>query len=231
MSRDVKDDFNELIDFFSQYSLKDIFKDKELLAKISLVHKRYYSFMCLVYCLHHLTDESMDENSMLRLKESSSDLGTSMFLIINGAYKPANFMIRSCIENFVKSIGCLTNPSILQEKSVFKVIDYAAEHPVIVTNFSFYQTLKTEYGLLCSHVHTATEKEMAHMKALNVFPTVDIKKVEPLSKTIDSIVKSMIYIIICINSQVFFSLASEYRDKILISLTAAQRASLHSPSE
>lgn len=231
MSRDVKKDFDELVNFFSEYSLKNTLKDRELLAKISLIHKRYYSFMCLVYCLHHLQSESMDENSMLRLKESSSDLGTSMFLIINGAYKPANFMIRSCIENFIKSIGCLTDPSILQEKSVFKVIDHAAEHPVIASNFSFYQTLKTEYGLLCSHVHTATEKEMTHMKALNIFPTVDINKVESLSKTIDSLVKSMIYIVISMYPRIFFSFAAEYRDKILISLTAAQRASLHSPSE
>ncbi|ENR0206280.1 TPA: hypothetical protein ACIX5J_004950 [Escherichia coli] len=229
MSRDIKLDFDELVGFFSNYSLKDVFKDKTLLAKVSLIHKRYYSFMCLVYCLQHLPSENMDNNAMLRLKESSSDLGTSMFLIINGAYKPANLMMRSCIENFIKSIGCLIDVSILEEKSVFKVIDTAGKHPVVVTNYSFYETLKAEYSSLCSHVHTATEKEMTQMKALNAFPTVDQNKVAPLSNSIDKIVKSMIYITISLYSNIFFSFASEYREKVLVSLTAAQKASLHLP--
>jgi len=231
MSRDVKSDFDEFISFFSQYSLRDVFKDKALLAKFSLIHKRYYSFMCLVYCLHHLSSEDINEDAMHRLKESSSDLGTSMFLIINGAYKPANLMMRSCIENFIKSIGCLIDDSILQEKSVFKVIDNTGKHPVVVSNSAFYETLKTEYSRLCSYVHTATEKEMTHMKALNAFPTVDISKVEPFSKSIDKIVKSMICLTISIYPGVFFSFASEYRDKILLSLSSSQRALLHSPEE
>jgi len=229
MSRDVRDDFDELVNFFSKYSLDNTFKDSDYVSKISLIHKRYYSFMCLVYCLHHLPGEEIDVNAMHRLKESSSDLGTAMFLIVNGAYKPANFMMRSCIENFIKSIGCLTDASILTEKSVHKVIDYAAKNAVIERNFDFYQTLKSEYASLCSHVHTATEKEMEHMKALNVFPTIDVGKVRNLSISIDRLVKAMIYLTICLHQQVFFSFASEYREKILISLTAAQKASLHLP--
>lgn len=231
MSRDMRNDFNEFICFFSNYNLKSVFDDKSLLGKFSLIHKRYYSFMCLVYCMHHFSKDQVNENAMLRLRESSSDLGTSMFLIINGAYKPANLMMRSCIENFIKSVGCLVDASVLQEKSLYKVIDNSGKHPVLGKNRKLYENLKTEYGLLCSHVHTATEKEMAHVNALNVFPTITADKIEELSIVIDKIVKSMIYITICIYPGIFFSLATEYREKILDSLTASQRASLHTPPE
>lgn len=228
MSRELSRDFDELIGYFSGYSLINVFSEERFRTKISMIHKRYYSFMCLVYCLHHLSKHKIDDGYIGRLKETSSDLGTAMFLIINGAYKPANLMMRSCIENFIKSVGCLIDASILEEKSLFKVIERSGKHPVFVTSFSLYETLKTEYSLLCSHVHTATEREMAHIKALNVFPEVDLSKIETLSKTIDKVVKSMILTTVTINSDVFFSFASEYREKILISLTPSQRAKLYS---
>lgn len=231
MSRDMRNDFNEFISFFSNYNLKKVFDDKDILGKFSLIHKRYYSFMCLVYCIHHFSKDKIDENSMLRLRESSSDLGTAMFLIINGAYKPANLMMRSCIENFIKSVGCLIDASVLEEKSLYKVIDKSGEHPVLEKNRKFYDDLKTEYAVLCSHVHTATEKEMVHVNALNVFPTMMADKTQTLSAIIDKTIKSMIYITICIHPGLFFSLATEYRDKILDSLTASQRASLHTPQD
>lgn len=228
MSRELKKDFDELISSFSQYTLKSVFEDTEILGKFSMMHKRYYSFMCLVYCLHHLSKNKINASSMARLKESSSDLGTSMFLVINGAYKPANLMMRSCIENFIKSVGCLFDESILEEKSLFKVIERTGAHPVLGKNPKLYEVLKTEYSSLCSYVHTATEKEMAHVKALNVFPKVDPAKVDMLSGTIDKVIKSMIMICIFINNDTFFSFASEYREKILISLSPTQRAVLHS---
>lgn len=130
MSRELKNDFDELVTYFSEYKLKNVFENENSRGKISMIHKRYYSFMCLVYCLYHFSKEKIDSSSMERLQEASSDLGTTMFMVINGAYKPANLMMRSCIENFLKSIGCLLDLSILEEKSLYKVIERTGEHPV-----------------------------------------------------------------------------------------------------
>ncbi|WP_418516197.1 hypothetical protein ACKT82_23970 [Escherichia coli] len=231
MSREVNSDFTELVTYFSEYKLKNVFENINSRGKISMIHKRYYSFMCLVYCLYHFSKEKIDANSLERLQEASSDLGTAMFMVINGAYKPANLMMRSYIENSLKSIGCLLNPSILEEKSLFKVIEQTGEHPVFKKNPLLHETLKAEYSSLCSHVHTATVKEMAHIKALNVFPEIDLVKIDNISKVIDKVVKTMISTIIRIFPDVFFSFAPEYREKILLSLTSAQRASLYSLSD
>ncbi|HCD8803732.1 TPA: hypothetical protein NED56_005151, partial [Escherichia coli] len=105
------------------------------------------------------------------------------------------------------------------------------EHPVFKKNPLLHETLKAEYSSLCSHVHTATVKEMAHIKALNVFPEIDLVKIDNISKVIDKVVKTMISTIIRIFPDVFFSFAPEYREKILLSLTSAQRASLYSLSD
>ncbi|WP_050135345.1 hypothetical protein [Yersinia intermedia] len=114
---------------------------------------------------------------------------------------------------------------------MFKVIERTGEHPVFKENPLLYETLKAEYSSLCSHVHTATVKEMAHIKALNVFPEIDLVKIDSISKVIDKVIKTMISTIIIIFPDTFFSFALEYREKILLSLTSAQRASLHSLSD
>lgn len=72
---------------------------------------------------------------------------------------------------------------------------------------------------------------MAHIKALNVFPEIDLIKIDNISKVIDKVIKTMILTIILISPDTFFSFALEYREKILLSLTPAQRASLHSLSD
>ncbi|OUC37147.1 hypothetical protein BJP35_2412 [Enterobacter sp. J49] len=231
MSRELNKDFIELVNHFSEYKIVGIFGNEKTKGKISMIHKRYYSLMSLVYCLFHFSRNKVDVKAMERLQETSSDLGTAMFLVINGAYKPANLMMRSCIENFIKSIGCLIDSSILEEKSLFKVIQRTGEHSIFEQNPHIYEILKKEYSSLCSHVHTATKKEMAHIKALNVFPEIDIASIDSLSKVIDKTVKSMIIIVIKMYRDAFFSFASEYREKILISLTPAQRAELHSYNE
>ncbi|CNI40269.1 Uncharacterised protein [Yersinia intermedia] len=98
MSRELNSDFTELVTYFSEYKLKNVFENNDSRGKISMIHKRYYSFMCLVYCLYHFSRGKIDANSMERLQEASSDLGTTMFMVINGAYKPANLMMRSCLK-------------------------------------------------------------------------------------------------------------------------------------
>ena len=48
MSRRIKEDFDDLCDFFKKYSLASIFEEKDFVKQISTCHKKYYSYLVLV---------------------------------------------------------------------------------------------------------------------------------------------------------------------------------------
>lgn len=229
MAREIPTDFNELLSFFESYSLKDNIADKEFVEALKPVHKCYYSFISFVYGMNFIGDSKIPEQIIDRMKESSSDLGTVILLLVNGAYKPANLMTRSAIENFMKALAYMVDEKSLTEKSLFSLIDTAERFSMFSEadlKVKFHE-LKSFYGILCAHVHTATIQQMEHISALNTLPKFDKDKHLSLSKLLVKTVNAIIYIYIWIFRVEFFSLAESHRKNILEVMTAAQRRLIH----
>jgi len=229
MARDIPADFNELFSFFEKYSLKDNVQDEGFLSTIKPVHKSYFCFLSFVYGMSFINNGNIAIQIINRMKESSSDLGTVIFLLANGAYKPANLMARSAIENFMKSFAFMVDENSLDEKSLFSLIDTAGKFSMFTEKDLKikFDELKSFYAVLCSHVHTATIQEMAHISALNTLPTFDNAKCLALSNTIVKSVNAMIYIYIWVFRREFFSLAEPHRANILTVMTKPQRRLIH----
>jgi len=219
MTRAVTRDFEDLKVFFTEYSLKISLESPEFIGSLKSFHKSYFSFLNLVMHLEHqkcLPNEVCD-----RLKESCSDIGQALFLMGHGAYKPANLILRSSIENFAKGVGFFEDSEILTMTSLYQVFDIAKKFKGCNLDefYDVMNNLHTEYGNLCGYTHTATVSQMAHISALSVLPHFDLAKANQLSKIATRVLINYLKIILFSFKIEFFKIDPDNRDIILNTLS------------
>jgi hypothetical protein len=187
VSRELQQDFKELIDFFTGYSLSSIEFTGDLRIYLSSQHKKYFSYLTFIAEIEALLDKELTPSVSVKqlefLTESCSDIGNSIFLMINGAYKPSRMVLRSSIETFLKGFVLDEIIDIDTEKSVYALFDKVAaldffnqDNPKIILN-----SIHTAYKTLCEDIHTATKINMAHITSMIYFPTVDNQKIKDIS--------------------------------------------------
>jgi hypothetical protein len=203
MSREVSEDYKELLSFFEKYSISPITSDSDYVSIISRVHKRYFSYLTIVGELTLLSKESslnptITDEQLNYLKESCSDIGNSIFCLINGAYKPSNLMLRSSIETFFKGFNLDTYSDITTEKSLYKVFDtlkvqlfYQAE-----PQKSIYNMIHQKYVDLCAETHTATSVNMAHVTSMNYFPQFNKNKALIIANTMTHLINCYVSLLV-----------------------------------
>lgn len=176
MPRIISDDFKELCKFIENYRISDVVADKEAKELLSACHKKYYAFLILIEVMrefvdNHKLDPELSSQQFKFMQEACSDMGQAFFLTINGCYKGAKLLLRSSIENFLKGTCMDEILDIISTKSVYEVFDIALTTTVFAAEKKeLHDRLHDIYGLLCQDVHTASEKNMASITALNHFP-------------------------------------------------------------
>lgn len=230
MTRQVNKDFNDLKSFLEKYSLTNSLASEEFIASLKRFHKTYFSFLNLVIRLEAQQIWPLEVTD--RFKESCSDIGQSLFLMCHGAYKPANLILRSSIENYAKGIGFFVDPSILTLKNLYEVFDISKRFQgcISVDFSSLINALHSDYGILCDYTHTATINEMAHISALNVLPCFDSSKANILVNIATRVLKNYVIITIFSFKENFFKIDPDNRDNILDVISPTLNKKLHSNS-
>lgn len=228
MTRKVVKDFEDLKQFIGEYSLNTSLSSPDFITSLKAFHKAYFAFLNLVTQLEHQNIWPSEVSN--RLRESCSDIGQALFLMCHGAYKPANLILRSSIENYAKGLGFYVDPSILTMKSLYDVFNVAKGFQGCAgVDFSqLMGSLHIDYGDLCEYTHTATINEMAHISALNVLPQFDLNKANSLSSIATRVLKNYVIIILFSFKKDFFRIDPDNRDSILCSLSATLNRQLHS---
>ena len=187
MGKYTSDDADKLIQYFRQYTLEGVFLNEEFIDEYRKVHKKALGYLILL-CEMEKQNEScnyMDERSIFYLRESVSDALQALFAWVNGAYKGADLLLRSSIENFNKAIIGKDNVGVYTEKSVYKIFGMAELlncYQLMIGKEKIVEVLHRIYGELCKSTHTATSANMEHITALNMLPkfektkTVEFKK-------------------------------------------------------
>ncbi len=199
MSREVKQDFLTLKKFIKEYSLSSFEQDTILIKFLSQMHKKYYSLMALIYELKEIDSPViLDGKQRDFLLETISDIGNSIFLSINGAYKPSRLMLRSSIETFLKGFAIDKLSDIDKEKRIYqmfdniKALDFFLNEP----NKTILSDLHSLYADLSKDIHTADRDNMQHTSSLNYFPTKSEKSLEDICKINSNIISSFL-ILLC----------------------------------
>lgn len=187
MSREIKQDFNELIEFLKQYSLSSIEFTDDIKDHLSSQHKKYFSYLTFIAEIECLISSGLTPTISIKqlefLTESCSDIGNSIFLMINGAYKPTRMVLRSSIETFLKGFVLDEINDIDTEKSVYVIFDKVKDLDFFKNNIqkSLFDSIHNIYKILCEDIHTATKINMAHITAMVYFPTVDKQKIKEIN--------------------------------------------------
>lgn len=210
MAREITADFSKLVSFIQEYSLSDLSYNIEFVSILSSIHKKYYSLLTCIAELNFLSyDKSInpiiDDVQIAYLTECISDIGNAIFVMVNGAYKPSKLMIRSSIETFMKGFCLDWYPTIIHEKSLYKMFD-------TIKTLSFFQNTETKkifgnihdkYVILCKDTHTARQLNMQQITALNYFPQFQKQDAEKIKLYINSLAKDFLYLL-CIKYNAYY---------------------------
>ncbi|PKD40451.1 hypothetical protein CWO84_09930 [Methylomonas sp. Kb3] len=240
MSRALKDDYSNLVEFINSYTLKDAYSDGDFDSAIKPMHKGYYAALVIMAELEHQGAQPVTPFSKAQkevqtkifwsyLTESFSELGSSFFLILNGCYKAAEQVLRSSIENFVKAHGSLDNEGLHQVKNVYEVFEISGATSFFSKGIGRDTHIKLNelYVNLCSSVHTGTEQDMQRISALGEFPAIDRARVLTASKKYLKIVKLYVSSLSVMFSEVFHKMHHKNRDIVTLSLSEKALQALH----
>ena len=173
MTREIKADFQDLIEFIKSYELHT-FLQNDYFTLLKPVHKKFFSLMTITVEIEFNTPklDILPNEGLVYLKESVSDIGQTLFCWIHGLYKPSNLLLRSGIETFIKSLSSIEEPNILYEKSVYKVFEIAKNTSFFSSELGnyYFGKLYFIYKELCKIVHSAGLSTMSQITALNTFP-------------------------------------------------------------
>lgn len=188
MSREISEDFSELVNFLNGYDLNGLTENADFVTILSQQHKKYFAYLTFIAELTEMsggkaTEPKISKKQLSFLTESCSDIGSSIFVMSHGAYKASRMMLRSSIETFNKGF-CLDDiPNIDTVKSVYNIFD-------MIKNLEFFkeepnkgnlELLHQGYKILCQDTHTATTMNMANITALNYFPRFDLHEASQLA--------------------------------------------------
>lgn len=184
MSRVVDSDFVLLQAFLESYRLPQLGANSDLLSIVKRAHKYYLAFLQFwaIFSAKALAGEvkffgedmAGDGAEIQFLRETVSDIGSSFFCCLHGAYKPGHMALRSGIENFLRFASGSFDQSALVTTSISDLFDLSKE----VTPFSgnrkqYLNQLRSDYADLCKFTHSASIDHMAGVNALVHFPSFD----------------------------------------------------------
>jgi hypothetical protein len=197
MSREIKTDFTKLLEFVENYNLTSQCSNEDFKNILSQIHKKYYAI--LAFIMELILMENPQNKKVLNAKENNyileslSDIGNSIFLLINGAYKPSKLMLRSSIETFLKGISLFRLNNIDEEKRIYQMFDRINEIDFFKTdiiNKRLFDDLNNMYAELSKDIHTADENHMQHTSSLNYFPTISMPNLKDTNKYILKVIQT-----------------------------------------
>lgn len=176
-----------LRDYVDQYDISANLTENAFLESLKNMHKCYFSMITWnAEMVHSEADflfvyPTCTKEIISRISEAVSDIGSSLFNWINGGYKASRIMLRAAIENFVRSVSALDDPTQLTEKNVYSLFEKAdglAVFNASKTVKDAFDQLHSDYKLLCQDTHTTTAVNMEHMTSLAGLPTFKKHKAE-----------------------------------------------------
>ena len=141
-------------------------------------------------------------------------------------------MLRVAIENFVRSISSIENKDQLTEKNVYKLFDHASPQNIFSGNLivkKCYETLHSDYKILCEDAHTAALQNMAHITSLADLPTFDENKSEETTKIFVRVARNITTMFCIIFNAFYHKMHHRNRENILNSLSRSVKPHIVAP--
>jgi hypothetical protein len=238
MTRATQEDFEHVKEFLKEYRMHSLLEDKQALNKIKPSHAKYFSALALFHELKHRNPTPLISSECTHtktktielfwqyLEEIISELGSTLFLLANGLYKPAKLVMRSTLENFFKITASLHSPDVYAKKSTYEVIELAKQSEIFKESpeKGIFASLHSCYVSLCKSVHTADPENMQKISALGYFPNINNTELSETTKTYNLITSSYIAILALLFRETFHKV--HYKNKDIIQSSIAKNITL-----
>lgn len=236
MSREQKSDYDKLISYIENYTIKHNTKNTNYSSSLQKMHKTYFSLLqwhaeLTFREVDFLTYINNDKAVYIRLLESMSDIGAALFNWINGCYKVTQIMLRVSVENFIRAIGSIENITAMSEKSVYKVFENASKLNIFSNKNTVhsFNCLHADYGALCEYIHTNDHENMELVSSLANFPKFSEEQSKPSEINFIKIIQNFL-IILCTCFNAFYHKMHHKNKSIIIeSVPRKNRPHIQSP--
>jgi hypothetical protein len=239
MTRECNADFDQVKIYIENYSIDQNLKKNDYVSSLKLMHKCYFSSITWHAELHHnkptflATAPCCNEDIMLRLVEVVSDLGSSLFNWANGNYKASRVMLRVAIENFIRAISAVEEKDQLLEKNVSKLFEKASSQTIFSNKGdakNSFNSLHSDYKLLCEDAHTATIQNMEHLSSLSDLPAYETEKSVDSAKIYIRVCKNITAIFCIIFNSFFHQMHHRNKENILNCLSRDVKSGITAPA-
>ena len=185
MSRIITNDFDRLLEFIRQYSIKGMCQQEKILTQLKKGHRSYLSLLYLWSQIQNLHSQNLlviydkiipsDSKEIPHyIEESISDFGSGFTCCTHGNYKPAFMMLRSSIENYLRFIVSPFNDTAKTTTVINHLFEIAKTTPGFSDEkHNLLSSLKQLYSELCAYTHTASLEHMTRIHAISNFPRFD----------------------------------------------------------
>jgi len=238
MSRQISEDFAVLVQFVKNYSLNNVEADAQYRASLKHGHSAYLSLLGMwseidrrlgLAPLPFLDRVFTNSDAAYDfLQECVSDVASSLFCCIHGAYKPGHMALRSSIENFVRSVVAPFDKDVLTLTSVFELFDRAKASAVFLNEDGkkAISTLQNSYRNLCKFSHSASLAHMEGVRSLQHFPTLDADVFSSWAKQVKAVTQAIAATMLSASPNLYVSAHFSIKDIIDPLITKEQRIRL-----
>jgi hypothetical protein len=186
MTREISQDCMQLISFFQTYNFESQLANSKFKSELTTMHKKVFGYLTFIAEVEFQNSQVkfLNDKSIGYFKESGSDLIQSLFCWVNGTYKPAEMLLRSSIETFIKAILGISDDKIFIEKSMYKLFELVGDHTFFKGDYrkeEYLARIHSNYKLLCMTTHTATLDNLISVDTLKLLPRFNSKTSEHFS--------------------------------------------------
>lgn len=199
MVKGSTDRISEFQAFLSQFRISDPLSDKAAATSFLECDREFFALLLWgldqdIYAAQALPD------AKVHLRESLSDIASSIFCTVINLNKPAMMALRSAVENFVKFVILNSGADISDTKSTYELNDrfrlIFATRPVVV-RYHVGNLLRI-YSDLCMYVHSASPDFMNIDVAYRELLSPNPEKYKSALAVAENISKSMSAIILSV---------------------------------
>lgn len=226
MNRYIQSDYNKLLTYLENYSLKTVITDDEFQRNAKCIHRKLLAILIMINELE--VQKVFDDVERKYFTEIGSDLILAFFCWVNGAYKPAELQLRSGIENCIKALVYKEKNGILIIKNVYEIFDEASKSDAFDNNVcsKHFITLRNEYSSLCAFVHGEINS-LSQMGAMISLPEYDAKLATEFCNNFQKIINSMLSVLYYNYFANVFKMHEANREIFLQGLLKADKAEIY----
>ncbi|WP_162559750.1 hypothetical protein [Methylobacterium radiodurans] len=218
--------------FIKGISFRDVLDDAGRKQLFSQAYKYIHALLIWNEAISRPRKPAIDAQAALQFRELLSDLAACQVLLLLGMYKPSRMMLRSAIENMLRTVAHEQGFLASGTKFTYELITLVRSSKLGAEGAPAKADLNhliQAYSHLCSYAHAAEEGKLALRVPLESVSRFEEAEHESLSAEIKAVAQRMNRIMFVMYAEKLRPLHHSHKDFVLDSLPKSLKAAILTP--